>query len=66
MWIKKAFLLIMCGCIYHAMAGDITKVLQNGRNEYTDCSDSYLFHTTDDSSSLTQNFGSDEFLLTAS
>ena len=48
-----------------ANAEDVTKVLQNGLNGYDGCVDSYLYRSGLDSSTYTQNFGNEEYLITA-
>ncbi len=63
--IKRILLLIMGALCFFSSAEDVTTVLQNNLNGYEGCSDSYLFRTTDDSSTFTQNFGSENYLVTA-
>lgn len=65
MWIKKLFPLIVCVFIYNGKAWDVTKVLQNSPNGYNGCFDTYIYGTGSDSSSFTQNFGNEGYLLTA-
>lgn len=52
-------------CFTSLFAEDITKVLQNGLNGYTGCTDSYLYSIGAIPSSVNMNFGDDELLKTA-
>ena len=65
MWSKRILLPILFLFIYSGNAADVTKVLQNGLNGYDGCSDSYLYRSGLDSSTFTQNFGDEEYIITA-
>ena len=55
--------LFIFACIGNA--ADVTKVLQTGLNGYDGCYDSYLYRSGLDSSTFTQNFGDEEYIITA-
>ena len=65
MSISRVLLLITSFFICIGNAADVIKVLQNGLNGYDGCFDSYLYRSGLDSSTFTQNFGDDEYIITA-
>ena len=65
MSISRVLLLITSFFICIGNAADVTKVLQNGLNGYDGCYDSYLYRSGLDSSTYTQNFGDEEYIITA-
>ena len=46
-------------------AEEVTKVLQNGLNDYAGCKDTYLYRIGDDPSSVDKNFHDNPYLMTA-
>lgn len=65
MLIRKLLLPVIFLFICIVNAEDVTKVLQNGLNGYAGCVDSYLYRSGLDSSTFTQNFGNEEYIITA-
>jgi hypothetical protein len=65
MLIKRLFIFVGILFIFIINAEDFTKVLQNDLNGYQGCTDSYIYRSGLDSSTLYQNYGDEEYFLTA-
>ncbi len=56
---------LILSLLFSIHAEDVTKVLQNGLNGYSGCTDSYIYRMGADPESVNMNFGSNELLKTA-
>lgn len=62
---KKLVVMLFLVIVTILSADEITKVLQNGLNEYNDCMDSYIYRKGNDPSSVDMNFSDNPYLMTA-